>query len=130
MEIDDKKFYAFVFQAVIGLMCSLALFFTKNVYQEIKAREERLNDVDRRLITIESSRCNSAMCSTIRSDLSALESQVDSLPTEVPPKWFLDKVNEIDAHCKAELSLLKERVSSVERREWQGRGWKYSDEVR
>lgn len=130
MELKDNKTAEILFKVALSLLCSGALAYSKRTHERIDKVEEKLNDVDRRIIVLEHSGCDAAMCNGIRTDLSALQSSVDGLPTEIPPDWFLDKVNTNHAWCSSEISLLKERMSSVERREWQGRGWKYSDEMK
>lgn len=68
-------------------------------------QQERKNDT--RLTVIESSRCSSADCSSIRASLSSLESRVAAFPTEIPPKWFENKVN-----------TLERRIEIMEQRQW------------
>lgn len=80
--------------ASIAQMCVIALWVNQN-------------DIDSRLITIESSRCTASACGDIRNTLVRLEQTIASLPIEVPPKWFLDKVNGID-----------QRLVSTERYVW------------
>lgn len=101
------KFFIWVIATVSGL----AISFSKMLWSEV-------NDIDGRLIVIESSRCDAARCNSIYTTVHGLEQTLANIPKEVPPKWFLDKVNRLES-----------RIDLIERREWEGKGWRYKSEL-
>lgn len=70
------------------------------------------------LSSVTSSRCTAKDCSSIRESLADLRAQVSVIPKQVPPKWFLDKVNQLDLRLTSEMSAIERRVSELEKHQW------------
>ena len=72
----------------LGAATSALAMFTKHVFMEIK-------DVDRRVTIIESSRCTASVCGDIRSTLVAIQSEITHLSKDSPPRWLIDKIDNL-----------------------------------
>lgn len=82
---------------------ALALLVGLTSYQLNRAIE-RLDSVDRRTTIIEASRCSAVDCTNLRISLAHLQSQLERFPTEIPPRWLVERV-----------SKLEERIEGIER---------------
>lgn len=72
----------------------------------------------RTLSSINSSRCTSQDCSAIRESLGSLRAELNSIPKEVPPKWFLNDVNSLKLKQASDHQELERRLSTLERLIW------------
>lgn len=91
-----------------GLLSSIAISLAGWVASEVVG-------LGRDVASISSSRCTSADCSHIRESVSDLRAQLSVIPKEVPPKWFLDKVNAQDLRHTAKSHELERRIEALER---------------
>ena len=76
----------------------------------VKTLFEKVDGLHTKVVTIESSRCTASDCADIRSSVSSLRSTVASFPDQIPPQWFLDKVN-----------AMGRKLELLEERQWEGK---------
>ena len=101
---DDLVWKVFLW----GMAILLALCVTS-----VKTLFEKVDELHTKVVTIESSRCTAGDCADIRATVSSLRSTVAAFPNQIPPQWFLDKVNAMGR----KLELLEERLWEGERRD-------------
>lgn len=78
----------------------------------------QLHGIDIRVSRIESSRFTSTDAVAMRGAIATLEAQVTHIPKEIPPRWFLNQVQE-----------LARKVERLEARDYEERGWRYEKQV-
>lgn len=78
-----------VFLWALGVLVSIAITSIITLWRG-------QNDINNRLIAIESNRCTALDCSTLRHSLSNLQAGFAQIPEESLPRWFVEKVNAIE----------------------------------
>lgn len=111
-ERDGEQLWK-AFFVVIALLSSVAISLASWVATEVI-------DLGRDIAGINSSRCTAQDCSSIRESISDIRSRVEGFPQDIPPKWFLDKVNASDLHHSAKGNELERRIEVLERA-WYGK---------
>lgn len=90
-EEQRAKAWAFIVERLIPLLMPLVLLTVGYVYG-------RIADHETRLVTIEASRFTMAMGQELRDKISGVELQIGRLELREPPRWFVERVDKIEAH--------------------------------
>jgi len=68
-------------------------------------------DLQNRVTAIEASRFTAAMGLEVWQEIAAVKQSLAALPREVPPKWFIDRVDALDR----KLESIDDRLQQIER---------------
>lgn len=98
------------------IFLSFMMFLVTVCLAIMKSLWSSYHDINNRIIVIESSRCNAATCSSMRSDLVSLQSQITRLPATVPSEKEVEDIEEDVEKLKRDVWELQRRVSATEKR--------------
>lgn len=116
--MNDAKGQFRILDILMGLLITLCMAIGGYIINELGALHTKVHSIDVAVSEMKGNRFTNGDGLSIWKEIAELKTRIATIPTEAPPKWFLERVDRMEENQQrllAELDGIRSRLSKLEK---------------